>query len=346
MDYTLLNVRLRFSTKDKALDDFIQHHCSLTKDCSQSGDPDIYINLNKNTLKINKDMVRVSRNIWLGDSHVIISEIERFPGLAIEAHINENKLLIEGYFRGIKQSMFKKFLSLLNSHRKQGELQFIVLHYYFVLIPLFYYLEYFNGLFLLHASAIDLDGKGVLLSGLGGVGKSTFSLGMMHIKGSKFISDNLIFFSDNKVYPCPEPIALDNKSIQMITSLKDYLTPRNIEYSHDRSWYHVKPELISPETTPKYLFWLQQGNKNRVIPVEKENCIKNLIQINFLAKEVREYLSIAAALNLNFPNVISLDRYYELIRSLLLNVDCYVLQFKPGVNIETVISETVYRIVK
>lgn len=345
MDYNLLNLRLRIITHNQKFDNFLERHCSLLPDNSENGSPNIYVNLNPSNFEISNNLVQISRNIKFGDSNVFISAIERFPGLKINVRMDKNRLYVDAFLQDKNQSFIKKLFLLLRSKDKYREGQFVGLHYYLILIPFFYYLEYFNGLFLLHASAIEFNGKGILLSGLGGIGKSTFSLGTLHLKGTKFISDNLIFYNDKKIYSCPEPIALDNKSIEIISGVKKCLIPADIKYSHNRIWYHVKPEVTVIETIPKYLFWLQWGNENKIIPIDKESCIKNLYQINLLAKEVREYYILAAAMNLAFPSPKSLNDFNNILSSLLSKVDCYILQFKPGADIKTVINETIAKII-
>lgn len=345
MDYRLANCILRFFTDDKELDSFIQHHCNLEKDSSEKGSPNIYVNFSQKNFEISKNTVRIARNIWIGNYSVFISEIEIFPGLKLKIQIDQNTLYVDAFLAKKDRTLAGRITSFFRSKNKFEELKFIVLNYYLILVPFFYYLEHFNGLSLLHASAIELNGKGVVLSGLGGVGKSTFSLGTLFLKSSKFISDNLILFDNEKIYSCPEAIALDNKSIQILDGIKQYLVPRDIKYSHGRVWYHVNPEVIIHETTPKYLFWLQWGDKNEVIPIEKKTCIKYLLQINLLAKEVREYSMIAAALNLNFPQVTPSEKHYEKLDYLLSNVDCNILRFRPGIDIKKAINETIVEII-
>ncbi|MFQ5335000.1 MAG: hypothetical protein ACE5DN_02890, partial [Flavobacteriales bacterium] len=48
---------------------------------------------------------KISRNIWVGESCVFISEIERFPGLQLEARIDDKTLQINAYLSNDNQEV-------------------------------------------------------------------------------------------------------------------------------------------------------------------------------------------------------------------------------------------------
>jgi hypothetical protein len=346
MDFILLDSHLRLTSDHPEFSNFIKNFTGLQTGDTNEKKPDIYVNLNLNdNFQISKNHRQISRSIWIENSSVFISEIERFPGLKLKARTEQNRLYIDAFLSNTSQRFVKKIILSVMSNRKHKELQLIGLLYYIIFIPFFYYLERFRSLFLLHASAIKYYEKGVILSGLGGIGKSTFSLGTLLLKGCSFISDNLIFYDYNKIYSCPEPIALDTRSIAMLKNITNFLIPNKLNYSHGRMLYQIKPEALSLEAMPKYLFWLQRGAKNKIISIDKETCIHALLNINLLANEIREYYMLASAFDLAFPCSLSATSYFERLSSLLSNVDCYVLQFKAGDNIKTVLNETIGKII-
>ena len=80
---------------------------------------------------------------------------------------------------------------------------FPVLYY-----PVFWYLEYFLHTHVLHASAVELNGKGVVICGLEGIGKTSLVLSLLQEKNSYFLSDNLILYDNERVFPCYELIRI------------------------------------------------------------------------------------------------------------------------------------------
>jgi len=345
MDFKLLDSHLRLTSEQTEFTNFIKHFTGLQTDDTKERDPDIYVNLILNdSFQINKNHRQISRSVWVGNSSVFISEIERFPGLKLEARTEQNRLYVDAFLTTINQPLVERIISYVRSKKSFKEFQLIGLLYYIIFIPFFYYLERFRNLFLLHASAIKYHEKGVILSGLGGIGKSTFSLGTLLLKGCTFISDNLIFYDYQNIYSCPEPIALDTRSIDILKDVTKLLIPKRFEFTHGRMWYKIKQEAISSEAIPKYLFWLQCGNENKILPLDKDTCIRHLLNINLLAKEVREYYILAAAFDLVLPKSLSRNSYGKTLTSLLSSVDCFVLQFKPGDDLETVFNKTLNRV--
>src|SRR5262245_43966413 len=88
--------------------------------------------------------------------------------------------------------------------RKRNGLLFKLM-YFMIYYPMAWQLERTRGWGLLHASAVTMpSGRAVLLSGMGGVGKSTLGLSLLSHPGVKLLSDNLIFHDEERIYSCPE----------------------------------------------------------------------------------------------------------------------------------------------
>ena len=85
----------------------------------------------------------------MGNSSVFISEIERFPGLKLEARTEQNKLYIDAFLTNMNQPLAKRILSHIKFKKGHEKLLLIGLLYYIVFIPFFYYLERFRNQFLL-----------------------------------------------------------------------------------------------------------------------------------------------------------------------------------------------------
>ncbi|MCM8774254.1 MAG: hypothetical protein NC820_05930 [Candidatus Omnitrophica bacterium] len=79
---------------------------------------------------------------------------------------------------------------------------FFEITYPLVYYPIFWYLEYFKDTHCLHASAIKIGEKGIVICGLEGMGKTTLSLELSQELNGQFISDNLIFYDKTNIYSC------------------------------------------------------------------------------------------------------------------------------------------------
>jgi hypothetical protein len=292
---------------------------------------------------IDKSYKKISRNIWLKNSCIYLSDIERFPGLKIKASLKGDKLIIDANYRNKISTIKKIFLMSINS--QQASLFYMGIVYYLIYFPILYYMEHFRGLYLLHAGAVKAQKNGLIFSGLGGVGKSTFIIGCLFMNRTKILSDNLIFYSKNKVYPFPEPVALDSGNNLLKGDIAKILSKKNLVTTHGRDLYMPKHKIQCPKVTPTHLFWLQWGDECNVVPLNKIQLKKKLLIINFLAKELREYYILAGALNLAFSLDIAQNKYYDSLSLLLSNVDCYLLTFKPNIDIETIIGETLTKVI-
>jgi len=347
MDFELLGVQLQLSTDQKEFIEYLRGFTCLPMEVTNNSNPDIYVHfyLNKQFIKTG-DYQKIARNIWLGKNRIFISEIERCPGLKLEIKMINNKLFMDAYFFDKTRKLVKKVVSNFRFYKTKRDFQFISLIFYLIYYPFFYYLERFSNLCLLHAAAFEYNEKGIILPGLGGIGKSTFSLGSLLSNGYKFISDNIIFCHPKKFYTFPELIALDPKSISILNLIKDLLIPKkSIIFSHNRTYYKLNSEYISNESIPKYLFWLQLGSNNKTLPLDKDSCIRHLLNVNLLAKELREYYLLAAAFDLAFSCALAPSAYYDRLSCLLSDIDCYILQFKAGDDIKTVFNETISKII-
>jgi hypothetical protein len=348
MHFNLLGVQLQFDSDENEFIEYLRHFVCLPIKESKDLDPHIHVNffLNKKIEKLD-DYQKIARNIWLKKDAIFLSEIEKCPGLQIKLRRKNNKLFLDAYFYHATARLKDKMFSHFKFNKISREFRLISFTYYLVYYPFFYYLERFCGLCLLHAAAVEYNKIGVLIPGLGGIGKSTISLGSLASNGYRFISDNIILFNKEKIYPFPEYIGLDAKSLGMLAKLKDLLIPqKSIVFSHNRVYYHLKQSSTSREADPKYLFWLQLSNINQVLPLNKETCAKYLLNMNLLAKELREYYVIASAIDLAFSCSLSPNTYFNRFTRFLSGIDCYILQYTGDEDIEHIFKETISKIIQ
>jgi len=134
-----------------------------------------------------------------------------------------------------RRKIYKDMFRYMMLGKAEEELFFTITYpvlYYFV----FWYLEYFKNTYTMHASAVQFSGMGVVFCGLEGIGKTSLALALLKEKGAYFLSDNLIFHDDKKVFPCYELTRLhkgeDEKlwegkfeRVNKFKTAKDYYSP-------------------------------------------------------------------------------------------------------------------------
>ncbi len=100
---------------------------------------------------------------------------------------------------------------------------------------------------LIHAAAVEIDGRGVLLCGASGSGKSTLALALVE-RGARYLSDEIAAIDDvtMTVSAYPKPITLRPDSWEFVTSLFPNC-PSEVAGLMRDLWF-VVPKSASDET--------------------------------------------------------------------------------------------------
>jgi hypothetical protein len=99
------------------------------------------------------ELDRISKHIFISNNKLAWMSFLRFEGLQLLFELIKEKLYITAFFTDI------------HGYKKEIESLFFNLTYYLVYYPLFWYLEIFKKVYLLHASAILLGKDGVVMGG-------------------------------------------------------------------------------------------------------------------------------------------------------------------------------------
>lgn len=140
-----------------------------------------------------------------------------------------------------------------------------------------------RGLAPLHVSAVVVDGRGVLLAGPGGVGKSTLVSGVAPPTGAP-VSDNLCVSSGDRVHGLLEPArAADG-------------TGRRMPHGRRESAWTAR----LPWADPDRILVLRRGGgtEPQVCPVDARETARALTTGTYAAGELRRYWAFAATLAL------------------------------------------------
>ncbi len=348
IDFEFCGIRLHLTAGDTGLIEFLQHFIQGLTPVNFTASPQIRVELNPTPFDLsNPEYRRLSRHLWIGNSSVMLTPVEHFPALSLKFTLQDQVLAVTACFSGRSPNGWQRWF---HPPKENTRLQLVPLAYYLVYFPFIFYLEWFKNFQVLHAGAIDYQQQGIILAGSGGIGKSTFVLGSTVQSGVQCLSDNLILHDTQRIYAVPEPIALNPKFSHLTGSLATYLTHLQIASSHDRWYYRPVASKTVLSARPAFLFWLQWGAVNEVIPIDAASAQQYLLKINLLARELREYYLLAAALELAFNPIrgrtgITAPDALANLGSLLTHLKCYILKFKPNVPIATIFQETIHRIV-
>jgi hypothetical protein len=246
--------------------------------------------------------ISLDRDIAISDGQIAWSRIDDFLNLHLRFFPEEHpfRLVGEHFFfldsRAMRDQIKRKWhRNRVPTLRKK---RFSTILYYMIYYPSFWRLEQ-RGLLPLHAAAVDVAGQGIVFCGLPGSGKSTLSLAALSLPATRLLSDNIIFYDTQAVYSCPEPVLVDDRSVELIGTASTVLQPLGSRHVFDRSWCHVGPERMAQKTAPRIFFFVGLGSDTAVRPLSVGEAYDRFTSANWIAKELRRYLVYRSVLALS-----------------------------------------------
>ena len=230
----------------------------------------------------------------------------------------------------------EKILSLPDyEYKKYFSLMSYIFYY-----PLFWYLENFRNWTLIHASALDTAYGGVLVSGLGGVGKTTTCVALLQHTGARLISENIVLTDGELLYPCYEPIRLNPDSIDMLAEkfngLRKMAFPQGLK---DKSLYHFDIHNVPVAVRPAALF-LPVFSPRRYVEYLPENiAVEKMLAANRLTLEIDDYYWYASALELTWPKVGQMNMRPKVLSMLTEKSQCFELGIDRTQGVEAVVKD-------
>ena len=210
---------------------------------------------------------------------------------------------------------------------------------YLVYYPLIWFLERTRGWVALHASALATPSGGVIIGGLGGVGKTTTCIALLARPGVSLMAENLVFTDGTFVYPCYEPIRLDENSLAVLGDDLRGLAPMPFpEGLKKKTLYHlVDPPAQRIEAAA--LFLPEFSQRSRVTALDPESTVEKLIAINRLTRELDDYGWYASALEMHWPLAGQSARRGEVLRSFTQRARCFALGIDRGAGVGRVVDD-------
>jgi hypothetical protein len=243
--------------------------------------------------------------------------------------LEENRLRVRGqHFFSLSRISYRNHVKKVLYWRRLRALRekrFSTILYYMVYYPAFWWLER-QGIYPLHAAAVDLAGTGVILCGLPGCGKSTLSLALLSLPGTRLLSDNIIFYDKERVFRCPEPLLVDHRSLQLIGVAIPQLHFLNRRHIYGRTWCHLPAERLAEHARPRLMLFVGIGKHTSLRRLSCRESDQRFSSVNWVAKELRRYLVYRSVLSLLNPKKPRRQQENEPVaRALNAQVQCYEL---------------------
>jgi len=281
---------------------------------------------------------RVGKRLLAGPNELVWTNLLRIKNLTLRFQMAGEKLRIEARYRYAPRAAkveaepnyrYKKFFGLMS---------------WFVFHPMAWYLEHFRGLYLMHASGIDVGGHGVVIGGVGGVGKTTTGVSLLAHDGTRLVSENLIFHDDRRIYSCYEPIRLDDQSVELLGARRAILAPCEIpDGANHKNVYHVRRTAVVDSVEASALFMPRFTHQSYVRPLEADRCVQFLLAFNELTREVNDYHWFAATLDVAWPVPHSLERRAATLRGLVERCGRWELGIDRSQGVEPVVRAVLER---
>lgn len=254
----------------------------------------------------------------------------RMKGLQLRFRREDGQFLFEVSYRFRRKEEYppeyeaKKYFSLMS---------------YLVYHPIIWYLERTRGWTVLHASALDSARGGIVIGGLAGVGKSTACVALMQRAGARLISENIIFTDGSLIYPCYEPIRLDERSLALLGEDPRGLTPMAYpEGVKEKRLYHPSHGLPQ-KVRPVVLFLPQFSARRYLRELDPAVAAEKIMAMNALVRELDDYRWYAAALDLTWLKAGQAANRIQVLQSLARQLRSFELGIDRSAGVDAVVED-------
>jgi hypothetical protein len=340
IDLEMQGVRLRIASEYGDLVDYARMH--LPDHLVTAGEPHIEVNVRwlegpevdpaALAFEGQGDLDRVGKRLLAGPDTLVWTDLLRIKNLVLRFRLDGERLIMDAIYRYAPKAAkletepnyrYKKFFGLMS---------------WFVFHPLAWYLEHFRGLYLLHASGIDFMGQGLVIAGVGGVGKTTTGVSLLAHEGTRLVSENLVFYDAERLYSCYEPIRIDDQSVELLGPRRQILSDAEIpDGANHKNVYHVRRSAVADSVEASALFVPRFTRHGYFRPLAVDECMELLVAFNELTREVNDFQWFAATLRIAWPAPRSLERRAATLRGLLEKVNRFEIGIDRAQGVEPVV---------
>lgn len=209
---------------------------------------------------------------------------------------------------------------------------------YLIHYPLFWYLRKTKGIEILHASAVEKEGKALIFTGLNGCGKSTLATYFWQHRDYKLLSDNFLLFDNRQLYGFPEVTRAEKNSIAPQKVVRSSAFPIFNKYQ-----FVLSPEVISRIASPRAIFFTYIGQKTRITPISFQRMMQWLTHIfHFLGEFPQNtYMEFFEPSNLPYDmqDRKSSQQYSQKLAAFVQEIACYELEIGYGESVQQTVQK-------
>ena len=279
----------------------------------------------------------MARNVYLGDGQILCLAQDDAAGIAIACASGSPRRFEVRYHFSLDASGWREVVKrVFRSQRIPGlrRSRMSTLTYYAVYYPVWWHLEALGRAHPLHAAGVVLDGRGVLLGGLPGCGKSTLVTSFLGTPGAELLADNIVLHDGAQIFGCFEPLLLDATTRNLLAA-RVPLEAAGRRHQYARDAFHAPHRTDGVPLGAAVI--LARGRETRVERLAAEECGRMLLAVTEAAKEIRRYHVLAALLALADPDgLVQFEQRVAHLDRLLAGVPCYWVEVREGAPDEAV----------
>lgn len=144
-----------------------------------------------------------------------------------------------------------------------------------------------QGLLLLHASAVEHDGRAVLFPAPMGSGKTTLVAGLVH-RGLRYITDEAVAIDPATflIRPYPKPLSIESGSWHVLEDLRPDVDPA-LETFFEHAWYlsadEIRTGALAPACTPGTVIVprYERGARTELVETRRSDALIALAENSF-----------------------------------------------------------------
>jgi len=337
---------LRLYSNNTEYIDYLQAHFDIPQQKESFCTVEVYLDWTEEIYKTSKPyqfkhldkLTRIGRRIWIGENELVWNEV--IKGLKLQFNYNNNTQIHAYHDLILSKHLLKRIYKQIIRKRAFEEVKKDIyegLTYYLIYYPILYALESKN-IYILHGSAVTYNDKAILMPGLPGVGKSTLCMALLSNKNSKFLSDNIVLYDDNKIYACFEPIRLDENSISLMPDKGQKIINMHIESCYSRGSYKVKENETLQQISPDILIIPCRAGTSSVVEITQERAVQLCMDFNKIAGETNSFLTYSSIQNMYYQNSNAEVERVNTLLSLTKKMKCYLLSVENNTSLDRVIK--------
>jgi len=278
------------------------------------------------------DYDKVCRGVYAGGKGVVWNDVPFLPGLRMTFARSGERMIVEAVYappRSTLRSLKRAALRLAGRAAPRERFYFEIM-YNLVYYPVFWRLRR-RGIFPMHGAGIAALGRAIVVAGAQGTGKSTLVAGLLAGGDSSFLSDNILLYDRDRVYPCHEPLRIDTETLARMPRLETMLDPVDVPVPLGRRAFNVARRFYLESASPDVVLVprLSRGATG-LRPIARGAVMDRVREFNTLADEIRSFDVFASVLGAGTGAAGVRGEETRALDALLSRARCFELTMRYG----------------